>query len=75
MTTQPNIVEINRFEAFALHRYYIERYKKAKEEGSYITEHYFEHSQKWLDIACEIEKHDADGANESFKLLDKSTNA
>ena len=73
MTTQSNIVEITRFEAFSLHRHYIERYKKAKEDGSSIAESYSEYAQKWLDIACDIEKHDADGANESFRWLDKST--
>lgn len=72
MTTQTNIVEIDRFEAFSLHRHYMELYRRAKEEGSAITQHYFEHAQKWLDIACEIEKSDSDGANESFKWLDKS---
>jgi hypothetical protein len=65
MTTKANIVEINRFEAFALYKHYETKAETYKEKGSLFAYNKFkEDAQKWLDIATEIEATDADKVNE-----------
>jgi hypothetical protein len=69
MTTKANIVEISRFEAFALHKHYKAKAENAKENGTWsLVESYLEDADKWLEIAVEIEATDADNANEYLKV-------
>lgn len=69
MENTPNIVKINRFEAFALYKSYKEKANEAKITGSVLYETYTEKADKWLEIACEIEKADADDVNQAFQVL------
>ncbi len=65
-----NTYAIDRFEAFELHKAYREKAKKAESEGSHgLAESYRETSQKWLGIACEIERNDSDNVNRHFAVL------
>ena len=65
MKTQANLVQITRFEAFALYKYYQAKAKEHKEKGAtFFAEIYQEEAQKWLDIATEIESTNADKVNE-----------
>ena len=65
MTTKANIVEISRFEAFALYKHYEAKAETYKEKGaSFIYNKFKDDAQKWLDIATEIEATDADQVNE-----------
>ena len=65
MTTKANIVEINRFEAFALYKHYKAKAETAKERDYwYMVESLKEDAQKWLEIAAEIEATNADQLNE-----------
>jgi hypothetical protein len=67
MRTKANIVEISRFEAFALHKHYKVKAENAKDNGTWsLVESYLEDAQKWLEIACEIEATDSDQVNESL---------
>jgi len=69
MTTQANIVEITRFEAFALYKHYKAKAEVAKERDYwYMVESLKEDAQKWLDIAAEIESTDADGINKNLVI-------
>lgn len=69
-----NLVEVSRFEAFSMFKDYSAKSAKARHEGfEGLAETYSEKSDKWLEIAVKIEQADADGANESFRWLDKST--
>ena len=67
---------ITRFEAFELYIHYKEKSKKSENDYLQILpEIYTEKAQKWLDIACEIEATNSDGAaeyleyNTPYKLL------
>jgi len=67
MTTKANIVEITRFEALALYFDYKEKIQQAKDSEYWsLIEGYEERAQKWLEIACDIEKADSDKLNESL---------
>lgn len=62
-----NLVEVTRFEAFALHKHHSNRSLESKKEGlEGLAESYSEKAQTWLDIACEIEKADADNVVKSL---------
>lgn len=59
-----NSVEITRFEAFALFKHYRAKLEQAKKDNIYsMVEEYTEKSEKWLEIASEIEQSNADGIN------------
>jgi hypothetical protein len=61
---KPNLVEITRFEAFALYKHYRTKMQEAQNEGILtLAEGHAEEAKKWLDIACDIEQADADGIN------------
>lgn len=60
-----NLVEVSRFEAYALHKHYNNKSQEAQKEGlKGLAESY--KAKKWLDIACEIEKADADDVNKNL---------
>jgi hypothetical protein len=65
--SQSNLVEITRFEAFALYFHYKEKVQYAKDNEYWsLVESYQEHAQKWMDIACDIEQADADDVNKNL---------
>ena len=65
MKNQANLVEITRFEAFALYKHYKAKAEEAKERDYwYMVESLKEDAQKWLEIAAEIEATNADQLNE-----------
>jgi len=64
---QANLVEVSRFEAFAMFKDYGVKSVNARHEGfEGLAESYSETSDKWLNIAVKIEQSNADGCNESF---------
>jgi len=67
MTTQSNIVEITRFEAFALYKHYKAKAEIAMQEGfAGSSEWNSDKAQMWLDIAVQIEQSDADDVNKNL---------
>jgi hypothetical protein len=66
---QSNLVEVNRFEAFALHQHFRNKAKEAQQEDKLtLVDSYNQKSSKWLDIACDIEQADADGINKNLVI-------
>lgn len=64
---KPNLVEVSRFEAFALHKHYNNKSQEAQKEGlEGLAESYSEKAQKWLDIAVKIEQSNADGVGKNL---------
>lgn len=64
---QANLVEVSRFEAFAMFKDYGVRAVNARHEGfEGLAETYSERSEKWLDIATKIEQTNADGFNKDL---------
>lgn len=64
---QANLVEVSRFEAFAMFKDYGVRAVNARHEGlEGLAETYSERSDKWLDIATKIEQSNADGFNKDL---------
>lgn len=62
-----NLVEVSRFEAFAMFKDYGVRAVNARHEGlEGLAETYSERSDKWLDIATKIEQSNADGFNKDL---------
>jgi len=65
--TQSNLVEITRFESFALYKHYSEKSTKAMQEGfAGSSEWNSEKAEKWLDIAVQIEQANADDINKNL---------
>ena len=63
----PNVVELNRFEAFALFKHFSDKKEKAKQDGfEGLAESYFEKAEKWLKIAEQIEQSNADDVNKNL---------
>lgn len=61
-------VELTRFDAFDLYKACKQKGIEAKNKGlESLAEIYFERSQNWLDIACEIEATNSDG-NEEYLM-------
>lgn len=64
---QANLVEVSRFEAFAMFKDYGVKSVNARHEGlEGLADTYSERSDKWLDIATKIEQTNADGFNEDL---------
>lgn len=64
---QANLVEVSRFEAFAMFKDYGVKSVNARHEGlEGLAETYSERSDKWLDIATKIEQTNADGFNKDL---------
>ena len=63
----PNVVELNRFEAFALFKHFSDKKEKAKQDGfEGLAESYSEKAEKWLGIAVKIEQSNADDVNKNL---------
>lgn len=64
---QANLVEVSRFEAFAMFKDYGVKSVNARHEGlEGLADTYSERSDKWLDIAVKIEQSNADGFNKDL---------
>jgi hypothetical protein len=62
-----NLVEVSRFEAFAMFKDYGVKSVNARHEGlEGLADTYSERSDKWLDIATKIEQTNADGFNKDL---------
>ena len=64
---QSNLVEVTRFEAFALHTHFRNKAKESQQEDNLtLVDSYNQKSSKWLEIACDIEQSDADDINKNL---------
>ena len=64
---QANLVEVSRFEAFALYKHFSAKSIESMQAGySGASESYSNKAKKWLDLAVQIEQANADDINKNL---------
>lgn len=64
---QSNLVEVSRFEAFALYKHFSAKSIESMQAGySGASESYSNKAKKWLDLAVQIEQANADDINKNL---------